>query len=253
MTDNILGDSSVEEPKNYLEALIGPGGKFHRENREEALEAVAKGKWEADRTIPLQNTRFDELRDEYARVLEESKAKAKLEDLIEEYKSLASTEKPTGKEVTQPAPKPDDIRKLVSEEVTQLRRQDQERINLDSVQAKLKEQLGDNFSNIVRERIRNIGLSEQDFHDWARKSPTAVLNAIGINENTKKETFQAPPQTSRTFKPVTEQKRTWSYYQELKKSNPKVYYDKSIMNQMLADAEALGPQFEDGDFNTRKI
>lgn len=245
MTDNILGDNS--EPKSYAEELVGESKKF------KDIESLAKGKYESDRFIELQNKRFDELRDQYATVLEESKAKAKLEDLIEEYKSLASTAPPQGKEVTQPATKPDDIRKLVSEEVTTLRRQDQERINLDSVQAKLKEQLGDNYSSVVRERIRNIGLSEQDFHDWARKSPTAVLNAIGVNENTKQETFQAPPQTTRTFKPVTEQKRTWSYYQELKKNNPKVYYDKSIMNQMLEDAERLGPQFEDGDFNTRNV
>lgn len=247
MTDNILGDNSDAEPTSYLAELVGENKKF------KDAEAVAKGKYEADRYIEIQNKRFDEIRDENISLREENKAKAKLEDLIEEYKSLASTATPQGKEVTQPATKPDDIRKLVSEEVTQLRRQDQERINLESVQAKLKEQLGDNFSNVVRERIRNIGLSEQDFHDWARKSPTAVLNAIGVNDTVKKETFQTPPQTTRTFKPVTEQKRDWNYYQELKKNDPKVYYDKSIMNQMLEDAERLGPDFETGDFHTRKV
>lgn len=254
MTENILGDKPENEPKNYLEALVGPGGKFYRENREEALEALAKGKWEADQVIPLQNRRMDELREAYLRVDEENKTKDQLETLIAQYQGLASTKQPSGKEETQPAVKIDDLRNIAAEEFTKLKRQDYEQNNLSSVQAKLKEQLGENYATVVRERIREIGLTEQDFHDWAKRSPKAVLNAIGIDEKPRQqETFQSPPSTQRTFKPVTEQKRTWTYYQELKKANPKIYYDKAIMNQMLEDREKLGAEFEDGDYHTRNF
>jgi hypothetical protein len=38
-------------------------------------------------------------------------------------------------------------------------------------------------------------------------------------------------------------KRTWAYYQELKKTNPKLYLDPKISVQMDKDAIALGDAF----------
>jgi hypothetical protein len=37
--------------------------------------------------------------------------------------------------------------------------------------------------------------------------------------------------------------RTWAYYQELKKTNPKLYLDPKIAAQMDKDAIALGDAF----------
>ena len=115
----------------------------------------------------------------------------------------------------------------------------------------LTKQFGDNYAPMVRKRIEELGLSPEQFNQWAREAPNAAIAAVGANQ--PREGFEAPPRSNRTFKPVTDQKRTWTYYQELRKTNPKAYYDKSIMNQMLEDAEALGAEFEDGDFHTRKL
>jgi hypothetical protein len=120
------------------------------------------------------------------------------------------------------------------------------------VRTRLTEQFGDNYAPAVRKRITDLGLTPERFTQWSKEAPQAVLNALGATPNTR-ESFQAPPQSNRTFKPVTEQKRTWATYQELKKSNPKLYHDPKTMNQMLEDAEALGAEFEDGDFHTRKV
>src|ERR1700734_1146827 len=250
--DSLLADMPEPEPKSYLEALIGPGGKFHRNNREEALEELAKGKYESDRYIPLKNKQFDSLSADYLKLREEAQTRAKLEDLLAQLdeKQLASSRLPTAKEEPRelPAQKPEDIQALVSREIAKNELARQQQANLSIVKAKLTERFGDNYVPAVRERIDALGLTEQRFNEWAREAPQAVINALGTEP--VRETFQSPPRNTRTFKPVTEQKRTWSYYQELKKNNPKLYSDPKIMPQMLQDADALGTEFEDGDFRS---
>jgi len=43
--------------------------------------------------------------------------------------------------------------------------------------------------------------------------------------------------------------RTWSFYEKLRKENPNLYRTAKTHEQMVKDAAALGPNFEDGDFN----
>lgn len=245
MTDDLLADTP-QEPKNYLTELVGTDKKF------KDAESLAKGKYEADRFIEIKNKQYDDLVSEYGRLLEESKQRAKLEEVISTLETkLTSSNQPAANEVPKPTVKPEDIESLVERKMTEKETARQQQSNYDLVRDKLKEQFGDNYAPTVRKRIEELGLSPEQFNQWAREAPNAVINALGVPQS--RESFEAPPRSNRTFKPVTEQKRTWSYYQELKKNNPRVYYDKHIMNQMLADAEALGAEFEDGDFNTRKV
>jgi hypothetical protein len=244
MTDDLLADTPVE-PKNFLAELVGTDKKF------KDAEALAKGKYEADRFIELKNKQYDDLVAEYAKVLEENKTRAKLEDVIADLKTdLTSSKTPVANEDPKPL-KTEDIESLLDKKLKERELSQKQQSNYDIVRSRLKEQFGDNFAPAVRKRIEELGLTPEQFNQWAREAPNAVLNALGSNQ--PREGFEAPPRSNRTFKPVTDQKRTWSYYQELKKNNPKVYYDKSIMNQMLEDAERLGAEFEDGDFNTRNL
>jgi len=244
MTDDLLADTPVE-PKNFLAELVGPDKKF------KDPEALARGKYEADRFIEIKNKQYDDLVSEYGKLLDESKQRAKLEEVISDLETkLASSTTPIAKADPQPKD-PIDIDSILDKKLSERERANKQQANYDTVRTKLKEQFGDNYAPVVRKRIEELGLSPEQFNQWAREAPTAVLNALGTNQ--PREGFEAPPRSNRTFKPVTEQKRTWSYYQELKKNNPKVYYDKSIMNQMLQDAENLGAEFEDGDFHSRNL
>ncbi len=252
MTDDLLASQDNQEPSDYLEALVGPGGKFHRENRDEALQELAKGKFKSDEYIRLKNAQYDSLYETLLEKEEQDKTRASLEDLLKQKDDLASRQPPPSNEEQRPQSKPEDIRNLVSQEVTKLRLRDQEQANFDLVRTKLTEQYGENYAPAVRKRITDLGLTPERFNQWAREAPQAVLNALGATE-TRGETFQAPPANSRTFKPVTQKRNTWATYQEMKKTNPKLYHDPKTMNQMLEDAEALGAAFEDGDFHTRGL
>jgi hypothetical protein len=244
MTDDLLADTPVE-PKNFLAELVGTDKKF------KDAESLAKGKYEADRFIEIKNKQYDDLVAEYGRVLEENKQRAKLEDVISNLENkLTSSNSPEANEDPKP-PKPEDIEALVERKFTEKEKARQQQSNYDTVRKELTKQFGENYAPTIRKRIEELGLSPEQFNQWAREAPNAAIAAVGANQ--PREGFEAPPRSNRTFKPVTDQKRTWTYYQELRKTNPKAYYDKSIMNQMLEDAEALGAEFEDGDFHTRKL
>lgn len=251
MTESILGDN--QEPSDYLASMIGKDGKFYREDRETALQELAKGKFEADRYIAIKNKQFDDLREDYLKAIEDSKSRAKLEELIDQLDKKQNLNGDTNTPITDTRPtlKLEDIKNLARATYAEEETARQHQSNLNAVKAKLKEQYGDNFASVVRERIQSLGMSEHDFNDLARKSPAAVLSALGSPEQ-KRESFQSPPQSKSNFRPASEPKRTWSYYQEMRKTNPKLYADSKIMNQMLQDAEALGTEFEDGDFHTRQ-
>ena len=118
----------------------------------------------------------------------------------------------------------------------------------------LKEGLGDNYVNVIRSRIDDLDLSEEDVNALAKRSPKTLARVLGIELEQKSNTpnmFQSPPVSQRrsdTFKPAV-QKRTWSYYQEQKKTNPRIFLDPKIAIQMHDDHIALGSAFEDGDFH----
>lgn len=48
---------------------------------------------------------------------------------------------------------------------------------------------------------------------------------------------------------ASQQQRTWSYYEKLRKDNPDKFWTGKIQDQMVRDASALGENFQDGGFN----
>src|ERR1700685_1838540 len=100
MTEDLLATpDNVAEPSDYLEAQIGPGGKFHRENRDEALQELAKGKWKSDEFIRLKNMQYDSLYQAYNEKVEQDKTRASLESLLAQRDSdLASRQTPPSNE-----------------------------------------------------------------------------------------------------------------------------------------------------------
>lgn len=241
MVESLLEDKPAELK---WEDYVGEGKQFPDQI------TLLKSKLDTNQYAKVLEARIDDIREDYLKLRENAVTEAKLADMlrqVEDRKALASSQQEPILTKQEPSAKPEDVRNLVSEEVLRLRRQDQEQANFETVRSKLKEQFGDNYPQAVRNRISELGLSENDFNDMARKSPNAVINALGLNSQVR-ETFQAPPQSSGSFRPQGATKRTWSYYQDLKKSNPRLYLDPKIATQMHNDALALGNSFYDGDF-----
>jgi len=244
MTDNILDDQS-NEIASFYEVLVGEDKKF-KDN-----EALAKAKVESDKFIEQLKAENNEMRTKLSSFNEQSDAKANLEVLIDRLSKLQnSTNNNPSKVENEPKFDPNTLEPLVSKKVQEtisaFESQKQMAANRNMVRDKLKEQYGDEYSRVVREQIKDLGITEDRFNALAAEAPQLLLKTLVPG---RRETFQAPPRGNNTFTPKGQPKRTWSYYQELKKSNPGLYKNPTTMAQMERDMVQLGDAFHDGDFN----
>jgi hypothetical protein len=242
---------TIDPNKNYLEELVGEGKKF------KTVEDLARGKYESDTFIPTLTAKMDELRADYQREREQNIARAKLEELIDKLQNpnfqqnnSSNEENRIVNENKAPAFSEEDIDKIVQNKIMQSKVADREQSNYDKVLSQLKERFGNNYSSVLNVQVKALGLDNDDVERLARKSPQAFFNTLGLNES-KKETLPGLPRSSMrsdNFSPNS-QERTWSWYQDLKKKDPELYYTPKMTNQMHEDYARLGDKFEDGDFN----
>lgn len=227
--------------------MVGDQKKFR------SPEELARGKYESDLYIKTLEKRLDEMRADYLQAREENMAKAKLEDLIDQIskrQESPSSYEPPAKEDKMPFD-PNQIESLVETHIGKYETQRQEQANFNMVKEKLKERYGIRYQDHLKEHIDDLGLTQDYVNDLAKKSPKALLKTLGLDEAPQRDPFQAPVRSSQrtdSFAPKTLQ-RTWSYYQNLKKTDPKLYSNPKTTIQMHKDYAELGAKFEDGDFN----
>jgi len=250
MTDLFQENNDVlDQDKNYLEELVGEGKKF------KTPEDLAKGKYYADTQVNILTQKLDELRADYLALKEDNAAKDKLEDLlnkIENERNNINSANNQNAEGDKSGLKIEDVKSLFTEELSNYERSKAEQANFDYIQSKLKETHGKNATSFLSEQMQNLGLSKEVINEMARKQPKVLERALGLDQPKRTENFQAPPHSrlnNNSFSPTGGQKRTWSYYQELRKTKPDLYHDPKTNIQMQKDAIELGEAFMDGDFN----
>lgn len=253
MNDTLLDQSNTVQTdpnKNYLEELVGEGKKF------KTPEDLARGKYEADQMISHKNQQFDQLREDYLKLREEYTSRAKLEDLVDQLaqRQLASSESNTQNtnEASKPSIDPKEIESLVSSKIQEFELSKKQTENFNQVRSRLSERYGNNYQSVLKEQIEQLGLTEMFVNDLARNHPQVLYKTLGLDQPKSSEQFQAPPRSQRndSFAPST-QKRTWSYYQKMRKENPKLWLDNKTQTQMLKDRVELGDAFEDGSWHVR--
>jgi hypothetical protein len=255
MTDDLLaGGDTQPEVKDPLEHLIGEGGKFYDADRNLALQKLAKGKLEADQFIAMKNKSFDDLTQDYLTLKEDDKKRARLEEVIDrltQQQQLTSSAQPNANEVNPPQYDPSKIDELLNQKLTQWEMSKREEDNAKTVRAKLQERFGSNYQTIVNQQIQELGISNEEFNQRARRNPKDLFRTLGLDQEAHKEDFQSPPRSNvRTdnFAPSTK-KRTWAYYQDMKVKSPTEYLSPQTQTQMLQDMKSLGEAFKDGNWN----
>lgn len=251
MTETLLLNSNVDpafDPnKDYWTELTGPGGKFHDPDETVAKQKLARAKAEADLTIAQRNRALDEARAEHARLQEEYKAGQNLKELIDQLKAQqhASNDQTPVNDVNQPA-KPDDIKSLIASEYQHLKAAEQEANNYNTVKAKLEEVYGEGYKTALAKQSNDLGMTAEEVDSLARRNPKVFMRTFGLDAATRKDSaFEAPPrsaQRSDNFVPGSNKPRTMAYYQKLKQSNPKLFLDPKINNQMISDIKLIGEE-----------
>jgi hypothetical protein len=235
-----MADSLLSEDLSEREALVN---KWKDKTPQEVLDA----KVESDLYIKTLTARLDDLKKDYLDIREKQQASEDLKSLIDQMKkgqqSEGTVQKPENT-IQTPAIKPEDIESLVSKKLTEHQLVIKQQENFNIVQGKLKETLGDNYQSIYKQKLDSLGLTKEFADDLAKNHPSVFIKTFELE--TKPMSNQAPlprnAQRPAGFAPNT-QKRDWNYYQELKKTNPKLYLDPKIANQMHDDAIALGSDF----------
>lgn len=245
MVDSLLNDDNHSSNDEAERAAII--AKWKDKTREELEYAKA----ESDLFIRSQNARLDDLKKDYLELRERHQAGTELKDLIDQLKSKPQQDddsQNTNRDNNQPAIKPEDIEQLVSKRTAEhlnahLESQKQ-LVNFNTVQAKLREQFGEDYQSVYKQRLDTLGLSREYADELARSHPQVFMKTFELDTQRQAENAVLPRNQQRpnTFAPKTV-KRDWNYYQELKKTNPRMYLDPKIAVQMHDDAIALGADF----------
>jgi len=253
MTDNLLDqeNTTITPPKDFLSELVGEGKKFRDS------ESLAEGKWQSDQYIKTLEGQLDRMREDFTKVLDESKARAKLEDLVNQIQNQnqqaasRDTTQNTNAESQRPAQIDlKQIESLVSNKVQELELTKRQTENFNMVRDKLIEKFGSNYQTTLKKHVDDLGLTETEVNEIARRSPKLFLKTFDLEAPIHNESFQAPPQTQHrsSFAPKT-QKRDWQFYEDLRKNSPKQYYDNKTQVQMNRDIIELTPETFYNDAN----
>lgn len=241
-----LDQFKIEEGKNYFEELVGEGKKY------KDPEALARSNIYANAHIRNLEHRMDTIGEDYRRLLDESKNRPRLEELINKLVSdrnddASSRNEPASNEDNNNRPDPELFRSFVSEEVQRIATTQKEKENYDMVLSKVRERYGSHYRDVLKDRGQELGLAEADINQMARRSPNLFFKTFDVETKPAGDMFQTPP-TSQTrqssFAPNTV-KRTQSYYDKLNKEKPGIYLDRKIAIQMDKDAQELGAAFFD--------
>jgi len=234
----------ADQNKDYLQELVGENRKF------KDVQALARGKAEADAYIQSLTMRMDELRTDYLSLRDEVNKRATVEELIDQMKQPASRDEPITK-ATEPQtykPDPKEIDNLIESKLSQREKQRQETDNINQVRNRLKERFGTQFQDKFQQHLEELGLDIDSINVLASRSPKAALRTLGLDQPDFKPDSFGAPKSQTTFKPNPPEKRTWSWYQKLKQTNPAEYRSAKINVQMHNDMMSLGEDFMDGDY-----
>lgn len=214
--------------------------------KDKPIDELLSAKAESDLYINTLTAKMDDLRKDYLGLKDQQQTGAQLKDLIDRLDNPnRQIEQNTNQNVqTEPGIKPEDIEALIARKLTDHQLSLKQADNFNSMQAKLKQNLGEDYSAAYKQRLDILGLTKEFADDLARNHPTVFMKTFGLDEIRQTNTQSLPKSSSRqtSFAPSTP-KRDWAFYQEMKKTNPKMYLDPKITLQMHDDAIALGADF----------
>lgn len=230
-------EQTIEEGRNYLEELVGEDKKF------KSVEDLAKGKAEADAYIQTLVQRLDEQKNQSStlsslqELLSEIKTKRQEEDTQDEPQSSVTPD--AGTQVD-----PNTIKDMVESLLNEREQSRMRETNSQKVHRVLEENFGAQATAVLNQKAKELGMSLAELKDLSLKTPTAFFRLVGAQEGAQKPAVGVPvPQPGiRTAHPSTTSSgpRGKSYYDNLKRTNPKLYFDQKTTVQMHKDMQALG-------------
>jgi hypothetical protein len=241
-TEGTTTDTQQTQTKeSFVDHLVGDGKKF------KDIEALAKGKLEADRHIGEITKTLDELRAELAK---QDYAKNLLEQMSKgsetgaEQPPPVTTSSSNTENTTQSA---SDFEALVEKVITAKEKSKTASQNISVVGEEMQRQYGDKTADVLKAKSLELNMSLDRLKEIAAESPTAFFQLIGVKKMGEKTSTSTGVTTQSTIRSENfnsySQDRTFEYYQKMRKENRSLYYSPKIQNTMLQDRERLGDRF----------
>lgn len=247
----LFNDQTTPEgttPEGALESLVGEGKKF------KSVEDLAKGKIESDKHILQTQSENKNMREKILELEQELQQRRTIEDFLAEIKTVEQNEEVT----TPPSPAPVrpgvadrqrpeiNIDKLIDDKLQQQRRREAAQANVSVVETELKKHLGDDFRSKIIQKAKDLNLSHEFLGSVAEQSPKAFLEFMGIRQEPRTDPNADVPVTTRQQSVIDLSStgvRNKSFYDKLKKQNPRGQLTEQQRQQMHRDAQRLGESF----------
>lgn len=236
MTDvnNLFNDDqNVEDNKDYLAELVGDGKKF------KTVEELAKGKAESDRYIAQLTTQLDEARTEVQK-------RIALEDLKTAILERDNNNPPNSQNPPQNVVDKvdaDSIDELIQKKLTEREATQSRTANEKLVTDKLNTTWGDNAQAELRKAAQSLGMTLKELQEIGQRSPEALFKMIGVGNLPVPNGGVVPRSGERFSSDNPSGERNKVYYDKLKMSDPKLYWDKRTQIQLNKDAMRLKERF----------
>lgn len=252
MTDLFKETKDLEdqvESDNPLEDLVGPGKRYADV---QALAKAAKHQLPYIKRLEEEGeAQRQELQkrlsvEEYVSQLRQEIKESRGSDSLNEKKTPVNSE---GSQIDAAALKKEMFSEFENLLTTQQKKARAER-NVEIVREKLKEVWGNTYATQLKRKAEELSLSEDFLANLATDNPEAFLKITVGTPSTKVSSGPSVPtnQKNSAYREASNSNptdRTKSYYDKLKKDNPKLYWSKQIQSQEHRDAVRLGSNFFD--------
>jgi hypothetical protein len=239
-----LTETTDDTHVGYLQQLVEAKGENWRNP-----EVLAKGKLESDLYISELKAKMSEME----KVLGEQDWSKQLLDQLRDKaasptganpgepnknnESGATTERNTNAAVSE-----DQISSLVELSLTKREQLNTQTQNLSLVDKQLEEAYGTEAEAVVVKKAKELGISTDRMKELAAESPSAFFSLIGEPKRAELVRREGSIRTEGvTF--ASSNERTWAYYRQLRKTNPKLYNSRQSQTAMMADRVRLGTGF----------
>ena len=243
--ENTNNDGPTIDPeKDYFSEYVGEGKKY------KDTKAAGRALIEKDLFIEQLKKEAEEARQELRSRLSVEEALTKLREQPKANEEGQAHQAPQGGDGARNDAI--DIDKLVEEklaareqELQNKTREQREQENLNAVQERLREVYGPNFAAKVKEEAEKLGVSTQFLTETGRREPKALYKLLdldtqrGYRDITNPAPAASRVNTSGMTNPGNTE-RTLSYYEKLRKEDPKRYWSADVQAQKHKDALRLG-------------
>lgn len=231
---DIFGENTIETEVDPItvDTLVGDGRKY--KNPDELATAYANADAYIERMKAENAEREAELK--VLRDLAEARSKAK--------------ETPAGDEGDrhkQPdpsnTPKVEDISELVRQELKNSKLEERRTTNINRAAEVMTKHYGSpaKAQEAIRRRAEELGVGFEWLRDAAADSPGAFFASMGIDPNSR--SASTPGYSNDAVRRSSEGARDFTYWEEMRKTNPKAYFSAEVQKQMFTARRELGDKF----------